>query len=147
MREELAGAREEVHSMKEDVKELKTGMKKEKEERLKGMEDIEHRLKEIEEKAVRTSLRAPGIGDGSLIAVVGRFGPLKKADALAKVGNALNDVWGFKSVSTEMEEPNIAMAEFEDEDSLMMFLRSQNTMTESTEKMGMLANRHKEGLP
>ena len=27
---------------------------------------------------------APGIGEGSLIAVVGRFGPLKKTDALEK---------------------------------------------------------------
>ena len=96
-----------MHSMKEDVKELKTGMKQEKEERLKGMEDIEHRLKEIEEKAVRMSLRAPGIGEGSLIAVVGRFGPLKKIDVFVKVGIVLKDVRGFKLVSLEKEEPNV----------------------------------------
>ena len=75
------------------------------------MEDIENRLKEIEEKAVRMSLRAPGIGEGSLIAVVGRFGPLKKADVLVKVGNALKEVRGFKLVSKEKEEPNIVMTE------------------------------------
>ena len=63
------------------------------------------------------------------------------------MGNALKDVSGFKSVSTEKEELNIVMAEFEDEDSLMMFLHTQNTMIEFTEKTGMWANLHKEGLP
>ena len=147
LREELADVKQEVLVMKENVKELKSDMLHEKEERQKGMEEIEGRLRVIEEKTAKKEMSAAGDVEGSLIAVVGRFGKLNKADALEKVGNALKEVRGFKAVTTEKEEPNIVMAEFVDEDSLMAFLRTQNSMTEFAEKPGMCANRHKAGLP